>query len=277
MGRRFPREAIGLIRCPLHGSELAMASDDWVDCRAHAHGYRIDDGVLKLLDTSALPAESARELQIRDLDAARADDDRAVETELTVGALAPLGGKLLELGCGNGHFTNRLRAAFTTLVAVDFSEQSLRMVEDAPNVALVQADVCSLKVAPGAFDRVLSTLTSNLPSAADRAAMYEVGLDAVGAHGHMVFSAHHHNLFGSVPKSGHYGGDGIYRYRFSRGELEREAGRFFSRVEIRAMEVWCRGAGRLRKLFGEHVADDVLGRIPGLNAWAQLLLGQARA
>jgi len=276
MGRSFPGEAIGLIRCPLHGSELAMAADDWVECRAHRHAYPIDDGILKLLDPTALAAESAREHEIRDLETAQVYDDRTVETALTVDAMAPFGGRLLELGCGNGHFTNKLCGAFRAVVAVDFSEPSLRMIQDAPNVALVQADVCSLKIVPGGFDRVLSTLTSNLPSAADRAAMYQVAADAVGTRGSMVFSAHHHNLFGPAPKSGRYRGDGIYRYLFSRRELQREAGRFFSRVEVQPMEVWCRGAGKLRRLVGEHVADGLLGRIPLLNSWAHLLLGHAR-
>jgi SAM-dependent methyltransferase len=254
-----------------------MVANDWVQCRAHGHGYPIDDGILKLLDPSTLTGESAREREIRDRESERVDDDRAVETIATISAMSPLGGTLLELGCGNGHFTKRLAGCFDLVLAVDFSEQSLRMIRDASNVALVHADIRCLKVMPGAFDRVLSTLTSNLSNVAERAAMYELAADAVGTRGSVVFSAHHHNLVGSVPKSGRYAGDGAYRYRFFRQELEREAARFFSRVEVQPLEVWCRGAGRLRKIIGAYVADGVLGHVPLVNWWAQLLLAHASA
>jgi SAM-dependent methyltransferase len=254
-----------------------MVASDWVQCRAHGHGYPIEDGILRLLDPSTLVGESALEHEVRDRESERVDDDRAVETILTISAMSPLGGIMLELGCGNGHFTKRLAGCFDLVLAVDFSEQSLRMIRDASNVALVHADIRSFKVMPGAFDRVLSTLTSNLTSAPERAAMYELAADAVGTRGSVVFSADHHNLIGSQPKSGRSAGNGAYRYRFFRQELEREAARFFSRVEVQPMEVWFRGAGRLRKIIGAHVADGVLGRVPLVNWWAQLLLGHATA
>jgi ubiquinone/menaquinone biosynthesis C-methylase UbiE len=69
-------------------------------------------------------------------------------------ALVPDGGRVLDLGCGNGIKIARLAERFD-LVAVDFSEEQLRLARtNAPGATFVAADFAELEFAPETFDAI---------------------------------------------------------------------------------------------------------------------------
>jgi len=130
------------------------------------------------------------------------------------------------------------------LMALDFSMESLRLLAQrlpaGMNVGLVQADVTRQCVAPRCFDRVLSTLVSNLPSREHRLAMLGAAAEALKDTGSFVFSAHHQNLTNRLlgrPPAGRYPDCGIFRYYMRREEILRESGVYFRRVLCRPVRI----------------------------------------
>jgi len=292
------RNQIAYLRCPDDGHELAVATAN-VDasgaivqgaltCASCARRFEIRDGIVIMRVDATAHDESRKEERQRDQDAQQAgfaweaESASAAEIDATLAALEPLREKtVLELGCGCGRYTHRLARQAETVIAVDFSLESLRRLasrlERQDPVALVCADVTLFKVAPGGFDRALSTLTSNLPTAEHRRALNRLAASALGAEGRFVFSAHYLGLrerLHGEQKDGHYPGSGIYRYLFGFSELRTETLSHFDDVRCRRIQVLVPLLGRVRSLaralsrIGEH--------IPGLNRFAGLLLVTAR-
>ena len=266
--RGFPAELLRLVRCAQDDGELdgsrqpAEIVDATVHCRLCRHGYRIDGGILRLLDHWEPDPESAHEARLRDsiagngdyvpqFRATRADRqfDR-MEMRPTLAALAPLRDQVvLELGAGTGRYTVELTQESRATLAVDFSARSLEtlaaklsnpQLPAGARVGLVQADVTRLCLAPRAFDRILSTLVSNLPTRAHRAAMYGLAAGALRDDGVFVFSAHHHGLRQRLrhePVDGRYSQGGIYRRLLSKREILDELGPYFGQASCRPIQV----------------------------------------
>ena len=110
-------------------------------------------------------------------------------------------------------------------------------------------DVTTMKVCAGHFDRVFSTLVSNLPSREHRNAMYRLASCALKPDGRLVFSTHHHGyrqrLRGET-KSGRYKQGGIYRYKFTVSECKAELWPYFNVVNARPIQIYFPFARRLR-------------------------------
>jgi SAM-dependent methyltransferase len=237
--------------------------DGTVRCRACGRGFRIEGGILRLLDDLWEPdAESAHEAQLRDsivgngdyveqFRATRADQqfDR-MEMRPTLAALASLRDQVvLELGAGTGRYTVELAKESRAILAVDFSARSLETLaaklsdprhQGGARVGLVQADVTQLCLAPRAFDRILSTLVSNLPTRAHRQAMYGLVAGALRADGQFVLSVHHYGLRQRLrhePIDGRYSEGGIYRHLFSASEIEDELEPYFGRTSCRPIQI----------------------------------------
>jgi ubiquinone/menaquinone biosynthesis C-methylase UbiE len=69
-------------------------------------------------------------------------------------ALVPDGGRMLDLGCGNGAKIAHLAPRFE-LVAVDLSEEQLRLARArVPEATFVRGDFAELEFAPGTFDAI---------------------------------------------------------------------------------------------------------------------------
>jgi protein-L-isoaspartate O-methyltransferase len=215
-----------------------------------ARVYPITQGVLSLLDTQALHLESAREMKARDeRNAAILSGDRqewssefsdAIEGARTLDALdVDAGMTVCELGCGAGRYTAALSARARAVVAIDLSMSGLlatrNKLEPAALVGLVQADVTQPYAASGTFDRVLSTLHSNLPSREHRSASLGQINATLREGGKAVVSMHHYALRDvllGVPRSGRYPDSGIYRYHLTTGEARREIDLYFERVRF---------------------------------------------
>ena len=221
-----------------------------VRCEACGDVHRIESGILGLVAESRLHPESIREMTARDrkntaiLSGARAEWSSAIadaiEVRPTLEAVgAGAGMVVLELGCGPGRYTLALAASSDAVVAVDFSQPGLLLLRDKlpaeARVALLRADVTKPFVAPRAFDRALSTLHSNLPDAAHRAASLHYVAQGLTPGGRAVFSMHHlsgRDRLMRVPAAGRYPDSGVFRYYMRRDEARREGARFFSKTSF---------------------------------------------
>jgi SAM-dependent methyltransferase len=292
------KNQIAFLRCPDDGHELAVAKADVDAAGAIVQGslacvrcdrcFEVRDGIIIMRNDASVHTESRNEELQRDQDARQAefaweeDSASASEIDSTLAALDPLEQmSVLELGCGCGRYTHRLARRAENVIAVDFSIGSLRRLaarlRPQDPVALVCADVTQFKVAPGAFDRALSTLTSNLPTAEHRSALNRLAASALGAEGRFVFSAHYLGLrerLHGEQKAGHYPGSGIYRYLFGFREVRTETLFHFDDVRCRRIQVLVPLLGRLKSLA--RVLSRIGEHVPGLNRFAGLLLVTAR-
>jgi uncharacterized protein YbaR (Trm112 family) len=290
-------ELISLLRCPADGGELTLTA---TSANAHGHArtgslqcrcgqsFPVIDGIAVLLPKAALNSDSEYEQAQRDI-AATADDydwensiESRSEMEATLQALGPCDGKtILELGSGRGRFT-RLMTGMRALVALDFSLESLRKVaqriDPAAPVLLVCADVTWFRTQPGAFDRVFSTLTSNLPTREHRDAMNRLAAEALKPDGAFVLSAHYFGLrewYHGEQKDGYYPGSKIFRQLFSKADLHAEMEPFFGRQKHERIQVILPLLSKigLAKWQSPRIAE----KVPVVNLLAALLLVTAQA
>jgi SAM-dependent methyltransferase len=270
----FPLNLIDAVRCTVDGGELRLdAVDQEAPGQAVACGsltcfecgarYRIENGILNLLAAEA-PShpESVMEQRIRDATAATIDasgpvwwddESNALEMEATFSELHLSPGlRILELGCGDGRYTAELSRSCRSLLATDFSLESLRVLQrrlrpEAP-VGLVHGDVTTLQVAAESVDRVFSTLMSNLPTPRHRRAVHLLASRAVTSSGRFVFSVHHHGAWQWLKREtreGHYQPGHIYRSNFTVQQCRRELEPYFEKVKARPIQLVIPLAGRL--------------------------------
>lgn len=288
------RSLLADLRCPDDAAELLVESDaaeseDVVDgelvCTRCAGRFPITGGIVRFLDDGALDEESAFEKEIRnehaiadgfELDRQYGPVSRA-ELDPTIEALdLQPAHRLLELGCGNGRYTQRVSGMCEQVLAVDFSDEALvrlrHRLGQGGNVGLVQADITRFRVAPGSFDRALSTLVSNLPSRAHRDAMYRLAADALTPEGRFVFGTHLQGIrerLTGVPKDGRYPETKIYRYNFTLAECRSEPSTCFGRVTARPIQVFVPLLRRLPRP-GLYRQSRILEHVPVLRGFGAL-------
>jgi SAM-dependent methyltransferase len=266
----FPRAALALLRCPADGHGLEVLSAESgnerapirsgvVGCHVCTASYRIEDGILSLLEPSTLEPLQAHEARQRDQDARGVDanwdtsDLQLAEKLSTLETLGEVGGRrILEVGSGTGRYTVEITRSAGLLVAVDLSREALKVaatrLPPGAAVALVHADGTRLNPAPASFEGALATLVSNLPSAPHRSAFFDVCAKALVPGAPLVFSTHHYGWrqrLARVPKSGHYDQSRIYRYFFTPREIVHETRQHFSDVRCRPIAVRPPLVGRL--------------------------------
>jgi SAM-dependent methyltransferase len=295
----FPCQLISELRCthdgaPLQLDQKCQMSEDGAFVR---HGtlrctdcsvtFSIDDGILNMLDADALDEESQHEKQLRNETARsqQATGPAWYENEQNLSEIIPTlealsvnqGMTMLELGCGDGRYTVHLAGQCKWIVALDFSIESLRILaqrcKNLKNVALVLGDISSIKVCNAHFDRVFSTLASNLPTREHRQAMYHLATQALKPDGRFVFSTHHHGLrqrLSGEDKSGRYTHGGIYRYNFTVSECNAEVRPYFKFVVARPIQIHLPFARRLPLPI--VVQSRFLERIPLLSYLGNLIL-----
>jgi SAM-dependent methyltransferase len=241
-----------------------------------------------MLNDIALDDESRHERQLRNNNALRStrvegsprwdSDHHAMEIIPTLEALSIGPEKsLLELGCGDGRFTLLLASRCRWLLGADFAIEPLRLLgqrlRGTRNVGLVLADVATMRVKDAAFDRVLATLVSNLPTRAHRNAMYFLAASALGPGGRFVFSTHHHGIrqwLTGEPRSGRYRPGGIYRYNFSVSECKAEVRPYFRVIKAWPIQIYV----PFGRMLGLPVValSRLLERVPLLNRLGELVL-----
>lgn len=213
------------------------------DCQAR---YEIEEGIGRLLpsemreeqagSSSDSPVVERKRREMRARDAQTAAYDRMLGLALFGKLEIPVtltwiglteADTLLEAGCGTGRMSGRLAARCRSLIAVDFSWNSLLACSarlqraGISNADLIQADVCALPFQDNSMTRVASCqVLEHVPTRASRAQMVSELARVVRHGGRVVLSAYKHSLATRLlgRKEGEHPG-GIYYYRFHYNEL----------------------------------------------------------
>lgn len=292
----FPRCCIPALRCTHDGSTLLSGGTEegdgdttsgYLTCTSCSTKFPIEDGILNMLIGTSLDAESRHEQKLRDKDAGSERLPWPEEYEIDhvtaemiphMGALTlQPGAHVLELGCGEGKYTTRMLENCGLLIAVDFSRITLHVLQKklpaSGNIGLVMGDTTTLRVAQGYFDRILSTLVSNLPTVEHRRAMYAMCARSMKPDGKFVFGTHYFGLRQKLAfeaQAGRYVEGGIFRYLFTIDEVRKELEPYFRKSEIRPIQAYLPFARRLRLPL--RTQSKIFERLPVLKDLGELLL-----
>ncbi len=296
---RFPLALLSLLRCPADAGELrpeggspgeAALADGAVGCARCGKRYPITRGILRMLDTDVLDAESRHEVALRDVKAPGYDAEveqygewDRMERGPTLAALGRLeDADVLEIGCGTGRFTVELARRCRRLVAVDFSGGSLEVLASklapGPGVGLVQADATRLGVASRGFDRALSTLISNLPTRSHLQAVIAMVAGALRDDGSFVLTTHNYGIKDRLrgrSREGRYAAGDIYRRLYTTAEIDAELREGFASVRTRPVQVVLPLAHRLG--IPRESWSETLARVPVVRDLGALLLSTCRS
>jgi len=221
-----------LLACPDDGGRIVAPSPRMLQCAQCGREYPIEEGVARMLSPAAEIGDlAAQEMRARDAQAP--DYDRRiprgvqlVETEAIMRRLRLARGQVvLDAGAGTGKLTHAAAAAGATVVAVDFSVQSLLVNRDRARpdrrIHFVAADIRRLPVRPGSFDRVISgQVIEHLPTHEDREQAVALMSRALRPGGWIVLTAYNYNLGARLAgqrEGAHHGG--IFFHRFTPSEL----------------------------------------------------------
>src|SRR6266446_9030335 len=303
----FPRHFLALLRCSHDAGPLILAAElqrgavglvqARLRCAVCDAEYRIEDGIANLM-SDTLTSEDQYEMAIRDSQHSslppcgfvppasgwRSKLSYLLEIPHHLSELQPRGCKVLEIGCGDGRFTMLMAQMGASVLAVDFSVDSLRTLASwlpsgiAPTayqlphrspsdlrgrVALVRADASHFHVAPRSFDRAFST--TPLDSCEERLAMYQTIAEALTDEGRYVGSVENDDLTRrllGLPLARRYS-SGIFIEHFGARKLQREVAPFFSRLRIRPI--------RPRLPFIHHLPSNWALRLSRLAAATPVL------
>lgn len=207
---RDGESVLQFLRCPLDQGELRSSlAWPWADrdgeltCKTCGARHPIRGGVACFSEATGLCEVKTAEQRARD-EGARAYDGRMSKLrgraeEPT--SLAAVGARptdvVAELGAGTGRMTVQLAPSVAGVFAVDFSLASLHVLRDrlprdlAARVPLVQADLCHLPLASGAFDKVASFQTlEHVPTAEGRGQALAEARRVLGGGGRFVASVY---------------------------------------------------------------------------------------
>ncbi len=126
---------------------------------------------------------------------------------------------VLEIGCGTGRITGAVAPHVGSIAALDFSEQSLKVVRAnrMGNVTPHCANACDgLPFRSGTFDWILSCQVLQHLKENDLLALLGECYRVLKSRGRLAFSAYNLDYFGYLD-SEETAGNGLYSKRFSRG------------------------------------------------------------
>jgi uncharacterized protein YbaR (Trm112 family) len=300
---------------PLHvESEIRAGDVGLIDatlvCTECGRNYHIVDGIVRLLGDEQTP-EDAHEIAIRnDVDyrelnatfAPSATDWRSVvndslEIPPFLAALAPLDGRLaVEIGSGDGRLTLLMAQMGAHVLAVDFSINALAklagylptgiaptsykqppnpVVDLRPRVGLINANASQLHLAPGRFDRALST--TPLDSRAQRLALYATLATALNDEGRFIGSVEYDNVYHrslGLPVARRYDDGGIFIEYFDIKAVRRETGPFFKSVRPHIIRQNLPFARWMSPALMTGIAW-LVERLPGLRQFGTILIFRA--
>jgi SAM-dependent methyltransferase len=294
----FPVSLLPLLRCPHDGGDLVLERADHdssfvltghLRCRAASHVFAIAEGIVAMLEATTLDDEERAELAARDDEGRTITDAEELsfcarsrsEIRSTLAALTlDRRSTLVELACGKGRFTFEAARRCGAVVAVDFSRGALEFLARRPyvppNIGLVHADIKTLRLAPRAFDRALST--TPLDGREQRLAMHRLICDALTDAGVYAFSTEYHDLKSrllGLPRAVRYTPDGMLYFRLRREEAEGEAAPYFGDIRSRLIDIVLPFVSRLEGDMPSAIARAAQ-YAPGIRQLANLLLVTAR-
>lgn len=134
---------------------------------------------------------------------------------------------VVEVGCGTGRLTSVLAPKSASVIALDFSWESLVRCQAAlrlkklNNVDLIQADATAIPLKSEIAEKTLSCqVLEHIPTPGSRSRMVSELARIAQKDSDIVLSAYKHSLITKIfdQKEGEHPG-GIYYHRFSRAEL----------------------------------------------------------
>ncbi len=154
-----------LLACPRDHGALT-AADDVLTCATCSSAYPVREGVVSFVDAAELTERDRREQSSRDDEASWYDSmfegyTNAIEVPTVVRRLGDPQGPIVDIGSGTGRITEALLQLGQPVVALDYSEASLRTLlkrcADAPAPVLaVQADIRRLPLREATFHAATS-------------------------------------------------------------------------------------------------------------------------
>ena len=248
-----------LLECPGCGGPLQeLQHTPGAGCPMCEREFPIEDGILRCLNLDVADPEAAikqQEVSIRDSEANVYEQRfKQLRSQMEIPtSLKSLELKrqdvVAELGCGTGRFTLQMAPRVKRLVAVDFSVESLKRIQQrlSPEVSrrvlLVQADITALPLAQRAFSKVASfQVLEHLPSPASRERAIRSASKLLQPGGTFTASVYNWSLekqrwakqgLGDNTLKEGFHQTGIYYYNFESEELRQ----LFHEAEVRVTEL----------------------------------------
>ena len=299
----FPLELIQKVRCQRDAGRLEVETtrvagvgggllNGTLHCATCGTKYEVADGILILIGAQPTMHEaSARELVARDTSAVVYDQRLEAmrtrefkEERPTLSEVGDVSGQdVIEYGCGTGRYTTHMARTCRSVLAIDFSLESLRILRSklqTANVGLVQADCSSLQTAPGAFHLAFSAqLLEHIPSASARHQLLSHARETLVDNGRFVCTVYHHDFRRRMrrkPVEGVHRKGAFFHY-FSVREIKTDTARHFRIERVYTLDVWVPFERRL------GLTAEMAGRVSvfcqsvfPLNRFARLVLVAGR-
>jgi SAM-dependent methyltransferase len=257
-GVGFPVDLIGRVLCPKDSGRLLLDStgvqprilQGWVRCDTCGGFYEIRSGILRLMPGQEEIEELVRtEQDARDQGAARYDARfRPWENAIELSAIRSAvnfgrRGIMVDLACGTGRLTIQLARLAEATIAVDLSENSLRILgkklEPGMKVGLVWSDATQLRLAPDSIDWALATqFLEHIPNRAQRLRFFMGVHAALRDGGELVLSAYYYSALRALLRRKQEGfhANGIFYHRFTKSEMKRELAGLFQILWTRPIQ-----------------------------------------
>ncbi|MFP5318030.1 MAG: methyltransferase domain-containing protein [Acidimicrobiia bacterium] len=242
---------LDLLACPHDGGTPLRQDADALVCPTCELRFPVSDGLVSFLSAQQLSEQDHKERSHRDSEASWYDAmfegyTNAVEVPAGVRRIGRPTGPVLDAGCGTGRITEALLALGQPVVAVDYSEGTLRLMqrrvkEAGVPVLAVQSDLRALPLRPGVMAAVTCIEVYAQLRADDRRKLL-VEFDRVMAPGAVLsMSAYNYNLvFKAWKLRGNEGaregfhmlGGDYYYIRMTKDEYRRELEAVFDVEEL---------------------------------------------
>jgi SAM-dependent methyltransferase len=257
-GVGFPVDLISRVLCPKDSGRLLLGSTEvrscilqgWVQCDTCGSSYEIRSGILRLMPGQGEIEELVRaEQDARDRGAARYDGrfrpwENAIELSAIRSAVSfSRRGIMVDLACGTGRLTTQLAPLAEATIAVDLSENSLRILakklEPGMKVGLVWSDATQLCLAPDSIDWALATqFLEHIPNRAQRLRFFTRIHTALRDGGELVLSAYYYSALRALLRRKQEGfhANGIFYHRFTKSEMKSELAGLFQILWTRPIQ-----------------------------------------
>ncbi len=211
--------------------------------------HEIQEGILRLLEHEALDPLRKSEIKSRDEDARRYEARLTVRYEKevvpTLAAIGDTAGKnIIEYGAGTGRISQYIIGKSKSLLAVDFSADSLKVFAKTKvtneTVGLVHADATQIRTRPECFDIAIATqFYEHIPTQELRNAFLSNCKETLVVNGRFISTTYHYDLRmrlrGKAQEGMHP--TGIFYHYYTKQELQKEISRYFRVDSLRPIDI----------------------------------------
>ena len=270
---------LDLLCCPDDRAAPLTADGDDLVCPQCERRYPVSDGMVSFLSAQQLSEQDQRERQDRDKEASWYDAmfegyTNAVEVPAGVRRVGRPAGVVLDAGCGTGRITEALLPLGQPIVAMDYSEETIRLMQsrikgtDVPVLA-VQSDLRAMPLRDGVIAATTCIEVYAQLRADDRRAFLGELHRVMEPGAVLSMSAYNYNLVfkawrrmgnATAREGQHMLGGEYYFVRMTRAEYRRELEALFDVEELTGIRnIPARSlAGGLRRVGLRRVGDRFL-------------------